>query len=57
MKSYERFKNAIMISKQKNYEELRKEVKTVERAIECFLSKALECSSSMAEKDFFVSPL
>lgn len=57
MKNYEKFKNAILNKQKEDYKNLKKEVKIVENAIEKFLQKALECTSSMAEKDFFVSPM
>lgn len=57
MTNYEKFKKAMNTSKKKDYRRLRKEVKTIEKAIETFLERALECTSSMAEKDFFVSAL
>ncbi len=57
MNNYEHFKKAVSARERKNYQDLRKEVKTVEFAIEKFLSSALECTSTMAEKDFFVSAL
>lgn len=57
MKSYEKFKHAIMLKKEEDYKKLRKEVHVVREAIETFLERALECTSSMAEKDFFVSPM
>ncbi len=55
MNNYENFKNAIMISKQKDFVSLKKEIKVVEKAIEDFLEKALECTAVMSEKDFNLS--
>lgn len=57
MRNYEKFKNAIQLKKEKDYAELKKEVGVVRAAIETFLERALECTSTMAEKDFFVSAL
>ncbi len=57
MKNYENFKQALNKSKEKDYRMLRKEVKTIEKAIEAFLEKALECTAAMSEKDFLVYPL
>ncbi len=57
MKNYEKFKTAVMVSKEKNYCELQKEIKVVESAIEKFLQKALECTASISEKDFYISPM
>jgi len=57
MKNYEKFKKALNKSKQKDYRMLRKEIKTIEKAIEAFLQKALESTAAMSEKDFLVSPM
>lgn len=57
MKNYEKFKNALNKSKEKDYRMLRKEIKTIEKAIEAFLEKALESTAAMSEKDFLVYPL
>ena len=57
MKNYEKFKTAVEMKKERDYEELRREVGVVRAAIEAFLEKALESTSIMAEKDFFVSAL
>lgn len=57
MKNYEKFKQALNKSKEKDYRMLRKEVKTIEKAIEAFLEKALECTAAMSEKDFLVYSL
>lgn len=57
MKNYEKFKEAVSNKKQEDYDNLKKEVKNVENAIEKFLQMALECTSANAEKDFFVSPM
>ena len=55
MKDYEEFKFAIDKNKAENYKKLKKEVKIVEKAIEAFLDKALDCTSIMNERDFFVT--
>lgn len=57
MNNYEKFKHAMVLSKEQNYRELRKEIKIIESAIENFLQRALECTAVMSEKDFFVTPL
>ena len=57
MKNYEKFKEAVSNKKQEDYDNLKKEVKNVENAIEKFLQMALEWTSANADKDFFVSPM
>ncbi len=54
MKNYKKFKNSIELRKEENYKQLRKEVKTIEKAIEKFLDIALECTSIMNERDFLL---
>ena len=51
------FENALRQSKEESYRELKSEVKSVERAIEKFLTQLLECSSLMSERDFNVCSL
>lgn len=46
------FEDALAKSKQENYERLKFEVKTIEKAIEKFLSQILECTTSISERDF-----
>ncbi|MBQ8460653.1 hypothetical protein IJ541_11225 [bacterium] len=51
------FENALRESREESFRELKNEVKTVERAIEKFLTQLLECSSLMSERDFNVCSL
>lgn len=51
------FENAKMDKKENELKELRGEVKTIERIIEKLLTQLLECSSSVAERDFNVCSL
>ncbi len=46
------FEEALEKSKQEKFEQLKDEVKTVERAIERFLTQMLECTASISERDF-----
>lgn len=48
------FENALKDSKEESYRALQSEVKTVESAIEKFLTQLLECTSSISERDFNV---
>jgi peptidoglycan hydrolase CwlO-like protein len=48
------FENALKTTKESQFNELKGEVKTVERVIERLLTQLLECSSSLAERDFNV---
>lgn len=51
------FENAKTDKKANELKELKGEVKTVERIIEKLLTQLLECSSSVAERDFHVCSL
>ena len=57
MNNYENFEKALEKRKEKDYKMLEREVQTVKKAIESFLEKALESTTSLSEKDFLVSPL
>lgn len=57
MNNYENFEKALEKRKEKDYKMLKREVQTVKKAIESFLEKALESTTSLSEKDFLVSPL
>ena len=46
------FEDALRRSKEERFEQLKDEVKTVEKAIEKFLSQILECTASVSERDF-----
>lgn len=46
------FEEALKKSKEEKFEQLKDEVRTVERAIEKFLSQMLECSALVTERDF-----
>lgn len=46
------FEEALKRSKEERFEQLKDEVKTVEKAIEKFLSQILECSATVSERDF-----
>jgi len=46
------FEDALKKSKEERFEQLKDEVKTVERAIERFLSQILECTATVSERDF-----
>jgi peptidoglycan hydrolase CwlO-like protein len=48
------FENALRTTKEEQFNELKSEVKTVEKVIERLLTQLLECSSSIAERDFNV---
>lgn len=48
------FESALKNSKEENFANLKTEVKTVERVIERLLTQLLECSTSVAERDFHV---
>ncbi len=48
----EKFRNALSEVKSENYKELKAEVKSMERAIERFLTSIFECTSSVVERDF-----
>ena len=48
------FENALKDAREENLAELKTEVKTVERLIERLLTQLLECSTSVAERDFHV---
>lgn len=46
------FENALDETKEKNFNALKGEVKDVEKIIENLLTKLLECTSSVTERDF-----
>jgi hypothetical protein len=48
------FNKALKDAKEESFNELRDEVKTVERVIERLLTQLLECSTSISERDFHV---
>ena len=48
------FESALKDSKTESLAELKTEVKTVERLIERLLTQLLECSTSIAERDYHV---
>ena len=48
------FENALKEAREENYKALREEVSTVEKLIEKMLSQFLECSTSIAERDYHV---
>lgn len=46
------YQNALKESREADFNELKKEVKTVESVIEKFLTQMLECTASISERDF-----
>lgn len=48
------FEEALEQSKRESYNKLQQEVKSMECAIERFLSQILECTSTISERDFNV---
>ena len=46
------FEKALQDYKEESYAQLKNEVKSVESAIEKFLSQILECSATVSERDF-----
>ena len=48
------FESALKDSKAESLAELKTEVKTVEKLIERLLTQLLECSTSIAERDYHV---
>ncbi len=46
------YQNALQESREADFNELKKEVKTVESVIEKFLTQMLECTASISERDF-----
>ncbi len=51
------FENALRDVKEENYKALKKEISSMELAIDKFLKIIFECSSSRAERDFNVSSI
>lgn len=51
------FENALREVKEESYVALKEEINTMEAAIERFLTNILECTSSLAERDFHISTL
>lgn len=48
------FESALKDAREENLANLKTEVKTVERVIERLLTQLLECSTSIAERDYHV---
>ena len=46
------YQNALRDSNEAKFNDLKKEVKTVESVIEKFLTQMLECTASISERDF-----
>ena len=46
------FEDALNETRKENFTNLKAEVKTMEGAIERFLTQILECTSTMSERDF-----
>lgn len=51
------YENALKDKKESELKELKRDVKKVELVIERFLTQLLECSASVAERDFHVCSL
>ena len=55
MNNYQNFKNALITEKETKFEALKLEVNTLKDDIEKFIDKALNCTSSLSERDYNIS--
>ncbi len=51
------FESSLKTVKEESYQALRREISSMENAIERFLKNILECTSAKAERDFNASPM